>query len=150
MPVRQRQKTPIDRGKALILSGPLAVAGVLAVVGAGVHLGAAPDARAQSATVAGDDAHVVAAASLLTSPTIAVRVRVSGGLQELLSERALSVELPEHATVNALLNRLSDAYPVLASMGPSVMVAVGEEMQWPDHVLENGDLIDLVSQMAGG
>jgi molybdopterin converting factor small subunit len=30
------------------------------------------------------------------------------------------------------------------------MVAVDEEMQRPDHVLENGDLVDLVSQMAGG
>lgn len=52
--------------------------------------------------------------------------------------------------MGTLLNRLSETYPVLAAMGPSVMVAVSNRMESPDRVLANGDIVNLVSQMAGG
>lgn len=142
-------RTSADRGKALVLSGPLAVAGVVALAWSGARLGAAPAPGAQAATFDAA-AHAGHDAGPHTSTTIGVRVRVSAALEEMTGASSVNVTLPEGSTVGTLLNRLSDDYPALAMMGPSVMVAVDEEMQRPDHVLENGDLVDLVSQMAGG
>jgi molybdopterin converting factor small subunit len=141
--------TPPFPHRALVLSGPLAVAGVIAVAWSGSHLGAAPSPGAQAAS-ADAAAHVRHAGDLLTPQTLSVRVRFSAGLQEMVGERAVSVTLPEGGTVGTLLIRLSDRYPALAVMGPSIMVAVDGEIQWPDRVLASGEVVELVSQMAGG
>ncbi len=92
----------------------------------------------------------IAPAGRLTPETIAVRVRVSAALQSAMSEQAFDVTLPRGASVGTLLNRLSDAYPVLAAMGPSVMVAVSGEMAPPDRSLASGEVVDLLAPMAGG
>lgn len=142
------RKSP-DRYKALVLSGPLALAGVVAVAWSGARLGATPAPGAEAAS-AHATAHGSHAGELLTPRTISVRVRFSTALRELAGPSALNVTLQERASVGSLLNRLSEQYPVLAMMGPSVMVAVGDEMQFPETILRDGEVVDLVSSMAGG
>jgi molybdopterin converting factor small subunit len=136
------------RAKVLVLAGPVAVASVVGVALSGAHLGATPAPGAQASTF--DAANAVHDAGALTSTTIGVRVRVSAALQEMTGAPSVNLTLPQGSTVGTLLNRLSDDYPALAMMGPSVMVAVSDEMAWPDHALASGDVVDLVSQMAGG
>lgn len=145
----ERRMSP-DRRKALLLTGPFAVAGVIAVVWSGSRLGVNPAAGAQTSTVADRTVGTGRPADLLTPETITVRVRLSAALQTMVGQQALSVTLPRDASVGALLNRLSDAYPALAAMGPSIMVVVSDRTEPPDRVLANGEVVDLVSQMAGG
>jgi len=122
----------------------------MAVVWSGSRLGVNPAAGAQASTVADRIVGTGRPADLLTPETITVRVRLSAALQTMVGQQALGVTLPRDASVGALLNRLSDAYPVLAAMGPSIMVAVSGRMEPPDRVLANGEVVDLVSQVAGG
>jgi molybdopterin converting factor small subunit len=146
---RKRRTSP-GRYKALLLTGPLAVTGVIAVVLSGSHLGVDRAAGARASTVADRIVSSGRPADLLTPESITVRVRIPAALQLMMREQILSVTLPRDASVGTLLNRLSEAYPVLAAMGPSVMVAVSDQMEPPDRVLANGEVVDLVSQMAGG
>jgi len=157
MAQEHERRTSPDRRKALLLASPLAVAGVIAVVWGGSHVGVGPAAgaplRGESSTASLAADHIGGAggpANLLTPETITVRVRLSAALQTMVREQALSVTLPRDASVGTLLNRLSDAYPVLAALGPSVMVAVSDRMEPPDRVLANGEAVDLVAQMNGG
>ncbi len=147
---KHQRRTSLDRRQALLLAAPLAVTGVIAVVWGGSRLGGDPAAGAQASLVADHINGDGRPADLLTPESITVRVRLSGALQAMVREETVSVTLPRDATVGFLLNRVSDAYPVLAAMGPSVMVAVSERMEPPDRVLANGEIVDLVSQMAGG
>jgi molybdopterin converting factor small subunit len=87
---------------------------------------------------------------MLTRQPIAVHVRLSSALERLVGSGRLTVALPPGSTVNALLNRLGDTYPVLAAMGPSILVAAGDAAQPPSMVLSDGEAVDLISQMAGG
>jgi molybdopterin converting factor small subunit len=144
------RRTSPDRHKALLLIGPLAVTGVIAVVLSGSHLGVHRAAGAQASLVADHLAGAGPPADRLTRETITVRVRLSAALQPMMREQVLSMTLPRDASVGTLLNRLSDAYPVLAAMGPSVVVVVSDRIEPPDRVLANGEIVDLVSQMAGG
>lgn len=146
---RKRSASP-DRHKALLLIGPLAATSVIAVVWSGSHLGVGPAAGAQASLVADHIAGASRPADLVTPESITVRVRLSAVLQTMVREQDVNMTLPRDASVGTLLNRLSDAYPVLAAMGPSVMVAVSDQMEPPDRVLANGEVVDLVSQMAGG
>ena len=149
MAQKHERRTSPDRPKALLLTGPLA-AGVIAVVWGGWHLGVHPAAGAPAPTVADRVLEGGTLADPLTPETITVRVLLSAALQTAVHEQAFSVTLPRGASVGTLLNQLADAYPVLAAMGPSVMVAVADRMEPPERMLSNGEVVDLVSPMAGG
>jgi len=132
-----------------MLTGPIAAVGVIAGAWGGSHLATRRAAGATASTVA-DRIIGGAPADGLTPANITVRVRLSAPLQAEVHEQAVSVTLPSGASVGTLLNRLSDTHPVLAAMGPNVMVAVSGQMESPERVLVNGEVVDLVSQMAGG
>jgi molybdopterin converting factor small subunit len=151
MTERRRGNQRADRSRILILTGPVAVASAIAFVWGGSYLRPHRPAHAESSLTADAGANGGAAAGrLLTPRTIAVRVRLSAALERLVGNRIVTVTLPPGGTVGTLLNRLGEAYPVLASMGPSILVAVSDEAQPPDTVLANGQVVDLISQMSGG
>ena len=153
MTERHRRSQGRDRGRYLILTGPVAVASAFAFVWGGSYLRPHRPAHANSSVTADASANGGdAAGRLLTPQTIAVRVRLSSALQSLVGNQSatVTVTLPQRGTVGTLLNRLSETYPVLASMGPSILVAVSDEAQPPDTALANGQLVDLISQMSGG
>jgi molybdopterin converting factor small subunit len=131
-----------------MLSGPLAAAGMLAGAWGGSHLAAHRAANSSSVVAAG--AVGGAPADGLSPATITVSVQLSAPLQALVHERAIDLAVPPGASVGTLLNRLSEDYPVLAAMGPSIMVAVSGTMAPPDTALAGGELVDLMSAMAGG
>lgn len=131
-----------------MLTGPLAAAGMLAGAWGGSHL--ASHRAAASTTMVDMGVMGGAPAGSLSPATITVDVRLSAPLQALLHERAIDVTLPAGASVGALLNRLSDDFPVLAAMGPSIMVAVSGTMAPPARVLIAGETVDLMFPLAGG
>ncbi len=138
---RRRLSAPARRSTALLLAGPLAIAGVVAGAWGGSVL-------ALRRTAEGADSPIVAGRMSGGRATIAVRL--SAALQAQLGRQTISVSLPAGADVGALLNRLGTDYPVLAAMGPSIMVAVSGSMAAPDTALVDGETVELMSPLAGG
>jgi molybdopterin converting factor small subunit len=145
---RRRRGAPTGRHKALLLTGPLAIAGVIAGAWGG-------SALVPHRTALGADLRIVAGRTNAgrrdgyTAP-ITVRVRLSSSLQAQLRRDSMSVTLPAGASVGMLLNRLGADYPVLAAMGPSIMIAVSGSMAAPETVLVEGETVELMSPYAGG
>ncbi len=138
---RRRLSAPARRSKALLLTGPLAIAGVIAGAWGGSVL-------ASHRTAEGADSGLVA--GRLSGGGVTIGVRPSTALQAQLGQKSIDVSLPAGADVGALLNRLSTDYPVLAAMGPSIMVAVSGSMAAPDTALVDAETVDLMSPLAGG
>jgi molybdopterin converting factor small subunit len=138
---RPGRRRPVPPG------GHLAAAGALALV-----IGASACGRAArpSPATAGGGGSRVADAQVVERAPMHVRVRLSSQLQRLVGSTQLTLALPPGSTVNGLLNYLGDAYPAIAAMGPSMLIAVGDAAQPPATVLADGDTVDLISQMAGG
>jgi len=145
---RRRHGQRPGRQRALLLTGPLAIAGVIAGAWGGSTLMAHP------ATAGADSSMAARPASSgqrdgATAP-IVVQVRLSSPLRAQLRRESISVTLPAGATVGTLLNRLGAEDPVLAAMGPSIMIAVSGSMASPDAVLVAGEPVELMSPLAGG
>lgn len=145
---RRRRGARAERRTALLLTGPLAIAGVIAGAWGGSALLAHPQIAGADTTIVGmresggrHDADM--------SP-IVVRVRLSSTLRSQLGRDAIDVTLPPGATVGTLLNRLAADEPVLAAMGPSIMIAVSGSMAAPDTVVVDGETVELMSPLAGG
>lgn len=79
-----------------------------------------------------------------------VRVRFFSGIVPLVGEKAIDLALPDGATVGVLKERLVDRYPVLDGFMSTYVIAVGEEMQASDHVVRDGDVVDLIPPISGG
>jgi molybdopterin converting factor small subunit len=79
-----------------------------------------------------------------------VSVRLYAGLQGLVGSRDVELTLPAGATVEQLRNRIVDEYPVLEALISTLVVAVNEEMVPTDHVLAEGEQIELIPPIAGG
>ncbi|MBM3850109.1 MAG: MoaD/ThiS family protein [Verrucomicrobiota bacterium] len=69
---------------------------------------------------------------------------------ELAGRPETSVELPQGATVGALLERVYVDHPALAGLRRSTLVAVGVEYQDDTHVLSAGDRVSLFPPVQGG
>lgn len=145
---RRRHGAPTGRHKALLLTGPLAIAGVIAGAWGGSALVPHRTARgADSTIIAG---RTSAGGRDGNAAAIVVRVRLSSSLQAQLRRDSISVTLPTGASVGVLLNQLGADYPMLAAMGPSVMIAVSGSMAAPETVLVEGEAVELMSPYAGG
>jgi molybdopterin converting factor small subunit len=79
-----------------------------------------------------------------------VHVRFFSGIVPLVGEKAIDLALPDGTTVDALKQRLVDQYPVLEGFMSTYVIAVGEEMQAPEHVVRDGDVVDLIPPISGG
>jgi len=79
-----------------------------------------------------------------------VSVHLFAGLQGLVGKRDLVVSLPNGATVSALRDRLVEEYPQIEPFMSTLVCAVGEEMISTDHVLADGERIELIPPIAGG
>ena len=144
---RRRQGAPVGPRRVLLLTGPMAIVGVIAGAFGGSMLVSHPRAAsADPAIVAGR----TSGGHARSGAPIAVRVRLSSSLQAQIGQQAMDVLLPAGADVGTLLNRLGADYPVLAAMGPSIMVAVSGSMATPDLPLIDSETVELMSPFAGG
>jgi molybdopterin synthase sulfur carrier subunit len=79
-----------------------------------------------------------------------VHVRFFSGIVPLVGEKAVDLTLPDGTTVAGLKDRLVDRFPQLEGFMSTYVIAVAEEMQSPEHVVRDGDVVDLIPPIAGG
>jgi molybdopterin converting factor small subunit len=79
-----------------------------------------------------------------------VNVKLFAGLQGLVGRPAVDVTLPDGATVGRLRDQLVVDYPILEAFMNTLVCAVGEEMVPPEHVLHDGERVELIPPIAGG
>ena len=70
--------------------------------------------------------------------------------RDAVGQRQLALDLPEGATVEALLQGLVSDYPALAPRCPTLMVAVNSEYAGRDLRLHEGDEVALIPPVSGG
>ncbi len=79
-----------------------------------------------------------------------VRVRMFAGLRHLVDDQELEVPLPAGATVGVLKDALVERYPVLDGFLSTLVFAIDEEVQPPERVLRDGELVEVIPPIAGG
>jgi molybdopterin converting factor small subunit len=79
-----------------------------------------------------------------------VNVRLFAGLQGLVGKPDITMSLPAGATIATLRDQLVDEYPQVEPFMNTLVCAVGEEMIDSDHILSEGDRIELIPPIAGG
>ncbi|MDZ4815436.1 MAG: MoaD/ThiS family protein [Verrucomicrobiota bacterium] len=70
--------------------------------------------------------------------------RVATGLD------SLHLDVPERATVDAVVHAVYSTYPALRDWDKSLLLAVGDEFARRDHVLVDGDEISIMPPVQGG
>ena len=79
-----------------------------------------------------------------------VHVRFFAAARERTKTSALTLDLPEGATVALVSERLTEQFPALASLLPQLRFAVDQEFAPLTHVLSDGVEVALIPPVAGG
>ena len=79
-----------------------------------------------------------------------VSVKLFAGLQGLVGSRAVDIDVPPGATVGVLRDKMVEEYPVLDAFINTLVVAIDEEMVPVEHVLVEGQDVELIPPIAGG
>lgn len=79
-----------------------------------------------------------------------VNVRLFAGLQGLVGKPDIEMRLPAGATITTLRDQLVQDYPQVEPLMSTLVCALDEEMIATDHVLAEGDRIELIPPIAGG
>ena len=79
-----------------------------------------------------------------------VNVRLFAGLNELLGQRHVSLELAEGATVAQLRDQLGQEYPAVTPYLTALVCAIDEEYVASDYALHDGDEVALIPPVSGG
>lgn len=78
-----------------------------------------------------------------------LKIRLFGITKDIIGQSWTSVDIPEQAKVQDLLQNLKIAYPGLNKLH-SVLVAVNDEYAKPDVTLKPNDEIALIPPVSGG
>jgi molybdopterin converting factor small subunit len=79
-----------------------------------------------------------------------VSVKLYAGLQGLVGKRDVELTLPAGATVEQLRTKIVEEYPVLEALISTLVCAVNDEMVSTDHVIAEGEQVELIPPIAGG
>jgi molybdopterin synthase catalytic subunit len=79
-----------------------------------------------------------------------VSVRLFAGLQDLIGEKSVSMELPDGATVADMRERLGKTYPHVTPFLTTLVCAVDDEYVPTEHRLRDGDDVSLIPPVSGG
>ena len=79
-----------------------------------------------------------------------VNVRLFAGLNELLGQKHVSLELAEGATVAQLRDQLGQEYPAVTPYLTALVCAIDEEYVASDYALHDGDEVALIPPVSGG
>jgi molybdopterin synthase sulfur carrier subunit len=79
-----------------------------------------------------------------------VNVKLFAGLQGLVGKPVVELTLPAGATVAQLRDKMVEEYPVLEAFISTLVCSVNEEMVESDHVLADGEKVELIPPIAGG
>jgi len=76
-------------------------------------------------------------------------VRLFASIREALGSNAVTIDLPDAASVRALLAALTERFPQMRDL-PAAMVSVNLEYVGEDHVLHENDQVALIPPVSGG
>lgn len=79
-----------------------------------------------------------------------IRVLFFGILRDLAGRGSETVEVPQVATLNDLLRRLTEKVPRLSEHLPSIAMSINQEYAPPDSRLKSGDEVALLPPVSGG
>lgn len=79
-----------------------------------------------------------------------VEVHFFSYFKDLTGSAAITEELPDHATVRQLMERVHERFPKLAPAARSTLIAIGLEYASPDQQLKEGDQVSLFPPVQGG
>ena len=79
-----------------------------------------------------------------------VNVRLFAGLNELLGQRYVTLELAEGANIAQLRDQLGREYPAVTPFLTSLVCAIDEEYVDSDRALHDGDEVALIPPVSGG
>ena len=79
-----------------------------------------------------------------------VDVRLFATLKDRAGSNVVSVDIPHDATVSRLMEQIATAYPALARLLPSALVAINQEYAFPPTLINEGDEIALFPPVSGG
>jgi molybdopterin synthase catalytic subunit len=79
-----------------------------------------------------------------------IDVHLFATLRDHAGARAVSIELPDGASVSQLIDCVAAAYPSLAPALPSVVVAINQEFAFRPTLLQEGDEVALFPPVSGG
>ena len=79
-----------------------------------------------------------------------VRAEFYSRLREIVGVPALSVELPDGATVYELVEKLCGDYPRLRDFEKSMLFGIGVEFVQTNHFLRDGDVVAIMPPVQGG
>jgi molybdopterin converting factor subunit 1 len=81
---------------------------------------------------------------------ISVRVRFFAGHRDIVGRTELDITQEEGATVGALWEQLTAAYPRLAGYTGRLLYAVNQEFAGPATELRDGDEVAFIPPVSGG
>lgn len=87
---------------------------------------------------------------LLGGDVATVSVKLYAGLQALVGSKTVELALPPNATVGQLRDKIVEEYPILQAFIATLVCAIDEEMVDVDHVLRDGEKVELIPPIAGG
>lgn len=79
-----------------------------------------------------------------------VSVRLFAGLQDIVGEREIRLDLEDGATVAELREQIGRAYPSIVPFLTTVACAVDDEYVPTEHALHDGDGVSLIPPVSGG
>lgn len=79
-----------------------------------------------------------------------IQVRLFATLRDRAGSNSLSIDVPDGATVRALLDALATQHPSLRGAVDTALVAVNEEYAFPEDSLADGDNVALFPPVSGG
>lgn len=85
-----------------------------------------------------------------TDDTMTLQIQLFASLKDAARASQISVEIPEDASVAALLESVARDYPALEKWLPHLRVALNEEYVKSDQIVREGDEIALIPPVSGG
>lgn len=79
-----------------------------------------------------------------------VSVRLFAGLQDLIGNKFVTLELPDGATVAEMREQLGKTYPHVTPFLTTLVCAVDDEYVPTEHRLSDGDDVSLIPPVSGG
>ncbi|MFL2751335.1 MAG: MoaD/ThiS family protein [Dehalococcoidia bacterium] len=81
---------------------------------------------------------------------ISVNIKPFASYREMIGEKGIVMNLPEGASVSALISDLVDKYPGLKPVESKMVVAVNYEYQGHNYILRSDDEVALIPPVSGG
>jgi len=81
---------------------------------------------------------------------ISINIKPFASYREMIGEKGIVMNLPEGASVSALISDLVDKYPGLKPVESKMVVAVNYEYQGHNYILRSDDEVALIPPVSGG